>query len=184
MEFVLIAFILQALVFGFFAGYIAREKGRSFGSWFVLGFLFSILAVLALIAVPKVAPLPRNFENGGEHPPARPDYVARTPTPTATPVMQQLFDGKRDFALPAYQLFLTKRFGVEKNNTLEKFVIGNDVYDDLPSALSEADALYGQHLVKLEAEKLQSQRESDRREQFRAAVANLEQFDAKQRRAE
>ena len=137
MEVVLIALVFQALVFGFFAGYIAGEKGRSFGTWFVLGFFFSILAVLALIAVPKVAPLSRNFD-----------------------VPQQLFDGQRDIALPAYQLFLTKRFGVEKNNTIEKFVIGNDVYEDLPSALADADARYGQQLVKLEAEKLQRQREA------------------------
>jgi len=40
-EFVLIALVLQALVFGFFCGYIAQEKGRGYGDWFALGAYFS-----------------------------------------------------------------------------------------------------------------------------------------------
>ena len=131
--FVLIALVLQGLVFGFFCGYIAKEKGRSYGSWFALGFFFSILAVFALIAVPKI------------------ESAAR---------VLGVFSGQRDAELPVYQLFLTKRFGIEKNNTLDKFVIGNDVFDDLPAALADADARYGQQMAELAAQKLQFEREA------------------------
>jgi hypothetical protein len=45
--------ILQAFVFGGFCSFIGNQKGRNAGNWFVLGFLFSIIALLALIAVPN-----------------------------------------------------------------------------------------------------------------------------------
>lgn len=47
------AVVFQALVFGGFCSFIGNQKGRSAGNWFVLGFLFSIIALLALIAVPN-----------------------------------------------------------------------------------------------------------------------------------
>lgn len=46
--------ILQAIVFGTFSSFIAKEKNRDSADWFVLGFLFSLLAILALIALPKL----------------------------------------------------------------------------------------------------------------------------------
>lgn len=39
---------------GFFAAAIASGKGRSFGGWFVLGFLFGPIALLASGFMPKV----------------------------------------------------------------------------------------------------------------------------------
>lgn len=53
MEVVLLILVIQGLVFGFFCSYIAREKNRDGTSWFWLGFFFSILTLLTLIAVPK-----------------------------------------------------------------------------------------------------------------------------------
>jgi hypothetical protein len=47
-------FFLQAIVFGGFSSFIANEKNRDPLSWFFLGFVFSLIAVLALIAVPKL----------------------------------------------------------------------------------------------------------------------------------
>lgn len=53
--FIIIAiFVTQGFVFGGFCAFIAREKGREPINWFFLGLVFSLLAVLALIAVPKV----------------------------------------------------------------------------------------------------------------------------------
>ena len=183
MEFLLLLiplWVIQAFVFGFFCGYIAQEKGRSYGSWFALGFFFSILAVFALIAVPKVESASRKVGDGGARPPTAPDRPASIPAPAA----QQLFDGQHDIALPAYQLFLTKRFVIEKNNTLEKFVIGNDVFNDLPAALADADARYGQQLAELAAQKLQIEREASAREQSRIEAAQREQTQAEQGRAQ
>lgn len=48
-----IIILLQALIFGYFASFLAREKGRDATNWFFLGFLFSFLAIFILIAVPK-----------------------------------------------------------------------------------------------------------------------------------
>jgi len=49
----IILFLLQGFIFGLFCSFIAREKKRDSVSWFILGFIFSFLAILALIAVPK-----------------------------------------------------------------------------------------------------------------------------------
>jgi formylglycine-generating enzyme required for sulfatase activity len=173
---ILFALVLQALVFGFFCGYIAREKGRSYGSWFALGFFFSILAVFALIAVPKIEPRSLAGDDGGMRLPAEPSRLAPTP--------QSLFNGQRDIALPTYQLFLTKRFVIEKNNTLDKFVIGNDVFSDLPAVLANADARYGQQLAELAVQKVQREREADAHEQFRIEAEQRESARAEQRRAQ
>ena len=52
MEFLLL-FLVYALIFGSFCAYLAGEKGRSGGSWFFLGFVFGILALLVLIGLPS-----------------------------------------------------------------------------------------------------------------------------------
>ena len=52
MEF-LILFLVYALIFGSICAYLAGEKGRSGGSWFFLGLVFGILALLVLIALPS-----------------------------------------------------------------------------------------------------------------------------------
>ncbi len=53
MELLLILFLVYALIFGFFCAYLAGEKGRSGGSWFFLGLVFGILALLVLIGLPS-----------------------------------------------------------------------------------------------------------------------------------
>lgn len=47
--------VLQGIVFGGFAGFIAGQKNRDALGWFLLGFLFSLLAILALVAVPSLS---------------------------------------------------------------------------------------------------------------------------------
>ena len=46
--------LLQGCVFGFFCSYIAGQKGRDNGSWFVLGFFFSFIALIAIGVVPSL----------------------------------------------------------------------------------------------------------------------------------
>ena len=48
-----VVLVMQGIVFGGFSAFIASQKDRDSFSWFFLGFFFSILAVLALIAIPK-----------------------------------------------------------------------------------------------------------------------------------
>ena len=52
-EFYLII-ITQGIIIGGFSGFIAKEKNRDQAGWFFLGFLFSLLAVIAIAAVPKL----------------------------------------------------------------------------------------------------------------------------------
>jgi hypothetical protein len=44
--------LIQAIVAGGFSAFIAKEKNRNIFNWFILGFLFSLFALLALIAIP------------------------------------------------------------------------------------------------------------------------------------
>lgn len=52
MEFFLL-FLVYAAIMGFFCAYLASTKGRGVGSWFFLGLIFGILALLVLIGVPS-----------------------------------------------------------------------------------------------------------------------------------
>jgi hypothetical protein len=131
----LLLLVIQAITFGFFCSYIAKEKGRDPGNWFLLGLCFSILAVLALIAVPKVED--------------KKSSVDRLPSTRPDESLQNCeFIGERNISSPTYQLFLTRRFGIEKNSTLEKFVIGGAVFNTLEDSLREADCCYVRELEK------------------------------------
>ncbi len=50
---VLFLFVVAGFIFGSFAYYVAEEKGLSRWSWFVLGFVFNIVALIAICGVPK-----------------------------------------------------------------------------------------------------------------------------------
>ena len=52
--FVVLTLVVQAVVFGSFCSFIAHEKNRDSIVWFFLGCLFSFIALLALIAVPRL----------------------------------------------------------------------------------------------------------------------------------
>ena len=57
METFILIIVIQAFIFGAFSGFIAKEKNRDQAGWFFLGFFFSFIALLALIAVPKLEKL-------------------------------------------------------------------------------------------------------------------------------
>lgn len=46
--------LIQAFIMGAFCAFVAGEKNRSQASWFLLGFLTSVAALLALIALPAI----------------------------------------------------------------------------------------------------------------------------------
>ena len=46
--------IIQGFFFGLFASYIAAQKNRDTLNWFILGFLFSLLALLAIVGIPAL----------------------------------------------------------------------------------------------------------------------------------
>ena len=45
--------IVLAVVIACFAGYSAKVKGYSWGTWFTLGLLFGIFALLVTLGLPK-----------------------------------------------------------------------------------------------------------------------------------
>lgn len=141
MEIILLILVIQGLVFGFFCSYIAREKNRDSASWFCLGFAFSILAVLALIAVPKRDATPPSSDS-------TPSFKPHPIFPYVSgEKIEDEFKGERDITSLPYQLFLTKKFDIEKNLTLEKFVIGQDVFHTLDDSLNEAHTRYESDLL-------------------------------------
>jgi hypothetical protein len=48
-----ILILLQCVVCAFFCSYVAKEKGKNGESWFIIGLLFGIIALIALIAIPS-----------------------------------------------------------------------------------------------------------------------------------
>ena len=53
-----LAILVTEALIGVLVGYLARRKGRSFGGWWALGFLFGLLALLVVILVSRKAPAP------------------------------------------------------------------------------------------------------------------------------
>tara|TARA_B100000029_G_C17426913_1_gene906417 strand:- start:197 stop:607 length:411 start_codon:yes stop_codon:yes gene_type:complete len=51
------------------------------------------------------------------------------------------FVGDRNLENDSYQLYLVKKYNIEKNNVLEKFTFNNKTYDSLEEALKSADIL-------------------------------------------
>lgn len=100
METFWIILLVQAFVFGSFCAFIAKEKDRDSAGWFWLGFLFSLIAVLALIAVPK---LEKRVEQGR---PPIPYVPPSPPVPTKTKMIRLvlIFGGIALFILIAYLL--------------------------------------------------------------------------------
>ena len=145
----LILLVLQGLVFGFFCSYIAKEKNRDQSSWFWLGFCFSILAVFALIAIPKAD----NIESNAHSP------FSPSESNIERNLEKDAYEGERNVASPSYQLFLTRQFNIEKNATLEKYVIGNDVFNTLEDSIQEADSRYGRKLNEINDAREKADRE-------------------------
>ncbi len=54
---IFLIYLTAGLVIGAFSSFIANEKNRNWLNWFLLGIVFNLIAMLALIAVPA---LPRN----------------------------------------------------------------------------------------------------------------------------
>lgn len=109
------------------------------------GKAFLISALLSpLIGAIFVATSPTKNRVGNQPP--------HLPTHNSASLDVSKYVGERGISLPAYQLFLTRRFGIEKNATLEKYVIGDDVFNTLDDSLREADSRYEQVLASIDAE--------------------------------
>ena len=52
----LISYIITGIIFGGFCAFVANEKNRDGAIWFGLGFIFQLVALIALVGVPKIDP--------------------------------------------------------------------------------------------------------------------------------
>ena len=116
----IIILLIQGFFFGVFTSYIAAQKNRDTFNWFILGFLFSLLALLAIVGIPALKD--------------KAESISQQPI--------QRFNGELDLNNSSYQLFLVNTFSIEKNNTLEKYTFDNGVYDSLQDALKTANDKY------------------------------------------
>lgn len=92
METIVVVILLQGIVFGAFSSFIAKEKNRDSAVWFILGFFFSLIALLALVAVPK---LEKSSQNLNKNKP-KPEWYTK-PTPSIS---------KKQKALRLFLIFL------------------------------------------------------------------------------
>lgn len=139
--------IANAIVIGGFCAYIAGEKNRSGGNWFIFGALFSFLALFALIAIPKLE------KSDGTQELSSPAVWASVPNPSAC--TSESFQHEPDLSSGKYQLFLTKKFSIEKNITLEKYVVDEQLFTTLDAALAFAHDLNQKQELQGKLQKLQ-----------------------------
>ncbi len=168
-EVFLLLIVIQAVVAGSFCSYIAKTKGRGGFNWFLLGFFFSFLALLALIAFPKIEDATKSSVDvkGGGKAAAATRSVAE-------------YEGKQDLALPAYKLFLTRRYSIERNATLEVYSIREEVFSNLDDALRNADERWRKEVAAAEAEAAKQRKAALLRER---EIAQAREADALSQRA-
>ena len=77
----LVGYLILGVIFGIFCYYLADKKGHGGGAWFVLGFLFSFLALLVLIGLPSEREASR--EQGST--PGQPTDSTGSPIPSTQP---------------------------------------------------------------------------------------------------
>ena len=168
-----VIFILVGLIISIIPALVASSKGREFFLWYIYGLcLFPFALIHAIVIKPnelangmtkcrscasviseeaKICPSCRTILDGSE--------VEAIKTTASRKQKQSDFEGERDISSSSYQLFLTREYEIEKNATLEKYVIGNDVFTTLEESLREADRRYRRKL----SDALEKE-ESDRRE--------------------
>jgi len=125
--------LLQAIACGLFCGYIAGEKRRSFGNWFILGFFFSIFALIAIASIPTIAikltaskaeiPNSRNAKNNDK------DKATE---------LNQLAPEEKNLHNDSYKLYLVEKYNISRNEVLNKFVLVNKLYQNLDEVLIAA----------------------------------------------
>lgn len=105
-------------------------------NFFILGGVF-FLAGIVLFAL------------GGNKNPPRISSVVKDEEKSR---MLEKYSGEAEIQNSSYQLFLTKRYSIERNNTLEKYFFGDLVFESLDQALSAAHVRYQDEIKAAEKE--------------------------------
>lgn len=105
--------MISSFVFGFAGSFIAKNKGVTQSTGFWLGFF---LGPIGLIIVALLNPSSVRRINVSDQ-----------------------FDGDRDLLSDRYQLWLTKKYDIQRNDTLGRYVVGDESFINLEEALKDAD---------------------------------------------
>ena len=153
----LFSLLVSAVVFGALGTVIAQNKGVSLTAGFWWGCL---LGPIGLIVVALLNPEPKAS-------------ISIKTSDRFSAVDGVEYDTSND----SYRLWLVRKYGIEKNDTLGKFIVGTSVLNDLEEAISLADSLeradieavkqsrIAQERAHAEAEQVtRSQRDSNRRD--------------------
>ena len=111
--------LLFFLAFAAMAGGIAKLRNRSFIAWFLISIFLSPLISIIILLVIK----PGEVETEHEAP------------ETFT------YTGEPNTSNDSYNLYLSKQYKIEKNEVLGKFIIGDQSFPDVASALKHAQEL-------------------------------------------
>lgn len=152
---------LTLIVFAIFkdvsyGGVYNLHKASQQSNQLILGGFIFLAGIVAM-----VASRPKGGDEIDAQGTAPPQAVQRPPIQPPQPE----FASELDISSPSYQLFLTRQFSIEKNSTLEKYVIGDDVFVTLEESLREADHRYQAKLSTIKAEEEKVRREKEELEQ-------------------
>lgn len=134
-DFFFFSVLAQGILIGFLCAYVAGQKNRGRGNWFILGFLFSVLALIALAAIPSLPPL-------------------STKGPWPAPQVhagKSTFLGVCDLASDEYKIWLTDHYGITKNDALNGIVCDKRIFPTIDFALAHAHSLYASELAVLKS---------------------------------
>lgn len=69
MDGLLVLYVVYCVIFGGVVAFIGHQKNRSGFGWLLAGFLFGVLALVAVCACPKLEVSPDGYprQKGGEH---------------------------------------------------------------------------------------------------------------------
>ena len=122
---------VAGLVFGFVGIAIAANKGVSQTAGFFLG---AFLGPIGLVIVALLSP-------AGED-------QASAPAP-----FSKSFEGERELSNDAYRLWLTSRYAIQRNDVLDRYVVGERLFPSIDEALHHASELQGAEIEATETEK-------------------------------
>jgi hypothetical protein len=162
--------LIFLLIFALIPAFIASGKGRSFILWYLYGLLLFFFAFIhALLIKPnenakgmRKCPKCESIisTNASICPSCRTDFSnisselseGESKERGNFKLVSVDFDGEMNLSLASYQLYLTRKYNIEKNNTLDKFILGNNVFNTLEESLTDADRQHREEISKQKEE--------------------------------
>lgn len=124
---IFLSMLCSAMVFGLLPAYIAKNKGRDFNTWWIYGTLLFIIALPHSILTNKS------------------DDKAKEKSSTG----QKFWSEKRDVENNSYKLYLIKKYNIEKNEVLAKYVVDGATYETLEEVIEKISIFDEQQELKI-----------------------------------